>query len=147
MNIRLLKKEDHANFIDLINKFRAVGMEIDSEQFSIIYDEIFSHGFIFVIEDDKNLIGTAKIHLERKFFHKLAIYAHLEDVLIDPSFRGKRLGVKLIKHLIDFCEEKNYYKIKLNCDDNLVKFYEKNNFVVSGNDMTRIKQEKHLYKF
>ena len=147
MNIRLLKKEDHAKFINLINKFRSVGMDIDSEQFSIIYDEIFSHGFIFVIEDDKKLIGTAKIHLERKFFHKLAIYAHIEDVLIDPSFRGKRLGVKLIKHLIDFCEEKEYYKIKLNCDDNLVKFYEKNNFVVSGKDMTRIKHEKHFDKF
>ena len=55
MNIRLLKKEDHTKFIDLINKFRAVGMEIDKEQFSIIYDEIFSHGFIFVIEDDKKV--------------------------------------------------------------------------------------------
>lgn len=54
MNIRLLKKEDHTEFIDLINKFRAVGMDIDKEQFSIIYDEIFSHGFIFVIEDDKS---------------------------------------------------------------------------------------------
>jgi len=144
MNIRLLKKEDHAKFINLINKFRSVGMDIDSEQFSIIYDEIFSHGFIFVIEDYKKLIGTAKIHLERKFFHKLAIYVHIEDVLIDPLFRGKRLGVKLIKHVIDFCEEKGYYKIKLNCDDNLVKFYEKNNFSVSGIDMTRSKHEKHI---
>ena len=31
MNIRLLKKEDRTEFIDLINKFRAVGMEIDKE--------------------------------------------------------------------------------------------------------------------
>ena len=143
MNIRLLEKTDYNKFIDLINQFRPVGMKIDKEQFSLIYDEIFSNGFIFVIEDNDTLIGTAKIHLERKFFHKLAIYAHIEDVLIDPSFRGKKLGVKLITHLVDFCEEKQYYKIKLNCDEKLVNFYERNNFSVSGVDMSRVNDKKH----
>lgn len=136
MNIRILKKKDYRKFITLINQFRSVGMDIDKAQFSVIYDEIFSHGFIFVIESDGDLLATAKIYLERKYFHKLAIYSHIEDVFVDPLFRGKGLGIELIKYVIDFCKEKKYYKIKLNCNDDLVKFYEKNNFTCSGIDMT-----------
>ena len=135
-SIRKLNKEDFKGFVQLINKFRAIGKTLSKEEFDTIYDEIFSSGFIFVIKKNNKLIGSLKIVLERKFFHKCAIYAHIEDVIVDPDFRGQKLGVSLVKYAIDFCKKNNYYKIKLNCDENLVKFYEKNNFVESGVDMT-----------
>lgn len=35
--------------------------DIDREQFSIIYDEIFSHEFIFITYDNKKLIDVTKL--------------------------------------------------------------------------------------
>ena len=134
--IRKLNKFDFEKFIELINKFRKIGKNLSKNEFENIYDEIFSSGIIFVIENNNALVGSLKITLERKFFHKCAIYAHIEDVIVDSKYRGQKLGVALVKYAINFCKKNNYYKIKLNCDKDLIKFYEKNNFIESGVDMS-----------
>ena len=53
---------------------------------------------IFVIEDvQKNrIIGAGSVVIERKFIRSLGLVGHIEDVVVEKSYRGKNLGGRLI---------------------------------------------------
>lgn len=125
---RNLQIDDKINYLNLIKNFRPINEEITTNEFNYIYKNILSHGNIIVAELNDKIIGTITILLEKKFINNSSIYAHIEDVFIDESYRNKSIGSNLIKKAIDYCKEKNVFKISLNCHENLKDFYEKNNF-------------------
>ena len=49
---------------------------------------------ILVIEDNhtKKVVGTGAVILEYKFIRELGRCAHMEDVIVDETYRGKKLG-------------------------------------------------------
>ena len=126
MIIRNLEKTDYSQYIELINEFRSIGIDLSIEEFEKIYDIIFKNSIIFVIEENTEIIATAKLIIEQKFIHKLAKYGFIEDVIV----KGK--------HTTDYCKEKNFYKITLTCSNNLVPFYEKNGFEIYQNHMSQL---------
>jgi len=83
---------------------------------------------IYVLEQKKNIIGFGTLILEHKLTHDGCIMAHIENIIIDENHRNKGFGNFLIKELIDICKKEKCYKVILNCDSNLEKFYKKNNF-------------------
>ena len=83
---------------------------------------------IYVLEQKKNIIGFGTLILEHKLTHNGCIMAHIENIIIDENHRNKGFGNFLIKELIDICKKEKCYKVILNCDSNLEKFYKKNNF-------------------
>jgi glucosamine-phosphate N-acetyltransferase len=44
-------------------------------------------------------------------------------VNVDPSYKGKRLGLKMIKILKEIGILNNCYKIVLDCEDHNIEFY------------------------
>ena len=138
MIIRLLKKIDYEQYINLINNFRKIGCEINKETFEKIYDNIFLNSLIFVIEIDKIIVATAKLIIEQKFIHNLAKYGYIEDVIVSEKYRKKGLGTKIIKYIINYCKKNNFFKITLTCNKDLIKFYEKNNFEVYQIHMSQL---------
>jgi len=134
MDIRKIKNEDYTNFLILLNKFRPIG-DINKEEFEDILKKISTNSIIFVMEYNNKLIGSVKLMIEQKIFHNMAIYGHIEDVIVDPTYRGKKLGKKLIEHVKNYCKEHNFYKIKLTCDPKIKGFYEKSEFKTNGIDM------------
>ena len=60
---------------------------------------------------------------------------HIEDVGVRKSFRGYGYGQQIVKYCIDFAKQNNCYKVKLNCSDNLIPFYEKLGFKKYNNGM------------
>jgi len=125
---RNLEINDKNNYLNLIKNFRPINENITTTEFNSIYTNILSHGNIIVAELNDKIIGTITILLEKKFIHNSSIYAHVEDVFIDESYRNKSIGSNLVKKAIDYCKEKNVFKISLNCHENLKDFYEKNKF-------------------
>tara|TARA_B100001175_G_scaffold294259_1_gene281353 strand:+ start:902 stop:1318 length:417 start_codon:yes stop_codon:yes gene_type:complete len=83
---------------------------------------------IYVLEQKKNIIGFGTLILEHKLTHNGCIMAHIENIIIDENYRKQGYGNILIKELIEICKKEKCYKIILNCDSNLEKFYKKNNF-------------------
>lgn len=59
--------------------------------------------FIVVIIDtakDK-VVGSGSLIMERKFLRSTGNCGHIEDVAVDSSYRGKKLGIRLIACLRD----------------------------------------------
>lgn len=128
MIIRKLEKRDFKEYMSLMNKFRPIGLEITKEHFETIYDKIFKNSIIYVISVNDKIIGSAKLIIEQKFIHKLSKYGHIEDVIISDEYRRKGYGTLIINHIVNVCKAEKFYKITLTCKEELIPFYEKNNF-------------------
>ena len=90
-----------------------------------------------VIEDVhvKKVIGTGALIVERKFTRKLAICGHIEDIVVNPTYRGKELGRRLIAVLKALAEVNQCYKVILDCAQHRIEFYEKCGFSKKENQM------------
>lgn len=89
----------------------------------IINDE---NHFIFVLEKEGRLLGTATLLLQMNLSHAGRPYAHIENVVIDEKHRGKGIGKKILGHLVEKAKERNCYKIILHCKkDSILPFYKK----------------------
>lgn len=72
---------------------------------------------------DDNLIGFARAISDGKF------RAYIEDVVIHNEFQNTGIGTKLVSKLLD--ELTHIDVISLFCSEDLISFYEKNNFKFS----------------
>ena len=79
---------------------------------------------------EKKIVAYGSIVIENKIRGQVA--GHIEDVVVDAKVRGKMLGVKLVKKLIEIGESKNCYRITLFCDEKLISFYERSGFKVNN---------------
>jgi glucosamine-phosphate N-acetyltransferase len=78
------------------------------------------------------IIGTATLILETKFIHNGGCVGHIEDVVVHPDFRGKKVGQQLIHELVREARLAGAYKVILNCTPDNIPFYEKCGFTNNG---------------
>lgn len=90
---------------------------------------------IYVIFLEENIIGSATVFIEPKIIHSYSSVAHIEDVVVDSSFRGVGVGRLLIQKCIETAKHVNCYKCILNCSTHNVGFYQKNGFEIKSNQM------------
>ena len=64
------------------------------------------------------------------------VQAHIEDIVVKKEFRGKDLGLKIIKILTEKAKEMGCYKVSLSCKDHNINFYRKCGFDQTGINMT-----------
>ena len=133
MKIRKLNKDDYDQYLLLINDFKKT--YFSKIIFEELLDIINNNSIIWVIEEDGKLIGTGTLLYEYKFIRDISKCAHIEDICILKDYRGKNYGTILIDHLIDEAQNNNCYKIILNCDSELEKFYAKSGLIKSGIQM------------
>lgn len=136
--IELIEKlPDKKNeIIDLLSQLSYTNY-INNKQFSEFISNKPQEHLIYIcknIEKDK-LVGMITIFIERKLIHNLGKVAHIEDLVVDKDEQGKNIAQTLINKCIEYAKNENCYKIILNCNENLIKFYEKNNFYNSGYQM------------
>ena len=132
MICRLLNKNDYDQFFDLINHFRETNFTLhDFEELLVSQKQVE----IYVLEMDNKLIGAGTILYEKKFIHNISLYAHIEDIIIKNEYQGKGYGKILINNLINICKVRKCYKILLDCETNLIQFYEKCGFTDKGHQM------------
>ena len=98
------------------------------------YDELFPRlekfYKILVIEDlrKQKIIGAGSVIIESKFVRNLGLCGHIEDIVVDKSYRGKNLGRRLIELLKLVSQANGCYKVILDCAEHNVAFYEKCGF-------------------
>ena len=100
-----------------------------------------SNHIILVIEENNNLVGTGTLLIEEKMTYGGCKMAHIENILIEENSRGKNYGTSLINYIINISKTKGCYRIDLNCDNNLIMFYEKNNLYKYQNSMSLLIKE------
>lgn len=79
---------------------------------------------------ENKVVAYGSVVIENKIRGDIA--GHIEDIVVDTSVRGKMVGVKLVKELVDIGKSKGCYRITLFCDEKLIKFYERNGFRVNS---------------
>jgi glucosamine-phosphate N-acetyltransferase len=84
----------------------------------------------------RTIVGSVTIFIETKLIHNFGKVAHIEDVIVDNTCRGKGLGKILVRKCIDYARIHDCYKIILNCSDENIPFYEKCGFSKKENEMT-----------
>jgi len=134
---RELKEDDYGNdYFNLLSQLTKAE-NISENDFKNALTEINKNGNVFVFEDKNNgkIAATAKLLIEQKLIRGGGKVGHLEDVVVDKDYRKYGLGKKIVLNLVDLAKEKGCYKIIGNCDDSVIKFYEKIGFENKGNEI------------
>ncbi|ORZ01459.1 acyl-CoA N-acyltransferase [Syncephalastrum racemosum] len=126
-SIRPLRKDDFAKgFMDVLAQLSTTGnptLDMFEERFDVM--KRTGNYFLVCIEAEDRIVACATLILEHKFLHDCGQAGHIEDVVVDGSQRGKKLGIRLIEQLQYMAEQLQCYKIILNCTEKNVPFYEK----------------------
>jgi len=127
---RKIKKDDLDEVYILLNqlsKKEITSIDKDSSWKNFI-SNTSSNSIVGIYEN--RIVAYGSIVIENKIRGDIA--GHIEDIVVDSSVRGKMVGVKLVKELISIGKSKSCYRITLFCDDELIKFYERNGFKVDN---------------
>jgi len=133
--VREIEEEDFSKgFFETLSNLSEVG-EIKNETslaIKILNKINKDKNYKIIIAEDKenhNIIGTATLLIEQKFIHNGGKAGHIEDVVTRKGYEGKGVGREIIKELIKIAKENGCYKVILDCDEKVIKFYEKIGFI------------------
>ena len=82
-----------------------------------------------VCEIDGEIVGTATLHLQKKFIRDGGVAGFIEDVAVREKLRNQNIGSMLMKYLIEKAKEFGCYKVVLSCFPERVEFYKRNGFI------------------
>jgi len=92
--------------------------------------------YLFVIKyESDTIVGTGSILIEDKLTHRMGRCGHIEDIVLDDSYRGLGLAKILMRRLIDCARENQCYKVILDAKDEVKGFYELFGFYTHSNNM------------
>ncbi len=94
-------------------------------------------GNLYSNSDSFKIVGSGTIIIEPKLIRGAKNVGHIEDIVVNPEYRGKQIAKNILSMLKVYGFSKNCYKIILDCDENLKHFYEKNDFEVKGIQMSK----------
>ena len=98
---------------------------------NIIENLPFNHN-IYVYKYNNQLVGMITLIVEEKLIHSGRRIGHIEDLVVDPAYRSNGIATQLIQYVIEICRHCECYKIILDCDESMVRFYNKNGFIQAG---------------
>ena len=90
---------------------------------------------IHVAEFKGKIVGSTTLLIEQKFIHGGGKVGHIEDVVVSKEFEGKGIGMLLVMSLVTIAKSNNCYKTILDCQDELISFYERIGFKQESNQM------------
>ena len=132
--IRTININDfNKNYIQLINQLSNTA--ITKNQFIKYIEALSDNHQIYVLEKNNIIIGSITIIIEPKLIHQLKNVCHIEDLIIDKNYRGQGLSKELLMYAKNIAKINKCYKIILNCNESLEKFYSKNKFFKSSLQM------------
>ena len=142
MTIRPLKDTDYeTGYIELMGQLSDT-IDINSNaQFSKLLSNIKKNDnhYIFVVEDTTNgrVVANVTLLVEPKFIRSGRNVGHIEDVVVHSDYRGKKIGVLLLKYVSEVAIEKGCYKCILDCKHELLSFYKASGFSHSAIQMSK----------
>ena len=107
--------------------------EVSETQYAQAFEAMqsFNNYFTLVIVSratDK-IVGAGTVFTEQKFIRNLGKVGHIEDIVVDKSMQGRKLGLRIINALTAISEAKGCYKSILNCSEDNAR---KSHFLLSS---------------
>ncbi len=133
----ILKSHGYGFFATLRNLTQAEDISLERSQ-EILKQMNAQWTHIFVaMHEDGNIVGSTSIMIEQKFIRSGALAAHVEDVVTREWYQWQGIASALMNHVVQVAKDKKCYKIILDCDENLVGYYEKFWFEKKGTFMNQ----------
>ncbi|MDP8012779.1 MAG: GNAT family N-acetyltransferase, partial [Nanoarchaeota archaeon] len=128
--IRLAQKKDLPSLLDLMNQLSPYSSQIDYTEISETFSSILKDKFyrLIVYETNGKIVGTALLLVQKNLSHGGRPYGHIENVVVDSSYRGKGIGKEMLEYLINEAKKYNCYKVILNGRKGTEGFYESAGF-------------------
>ena len=144
--IRELSYFDYKHkYVELLQQgFTIVPSDISIQAFTDFIGTLGENHKIFVIEKEMPenqeviIVGSITIWIEPKFIHSMGKVAHIEDLITHESYRGQHVATQLLDHCVEYAKQKACYKIVLNCDKQMKRFYERKGFSCKGNEQMAV---------
>ena len=128
--IRELKEEDlWKGFLKSLDSLKQTS-SIEKSKAKEIFDKINANSdhIIAVAEIEGKIVGSTTLLIEPKFIHEGGLVGHIEDVVVDKEYQGKKIGEKIMKYLLEISKNRGCYKTILDCTEDVKPFYEKLGF-------------------
>jgi len=128
--IRVAIKEDAPRILQLIKdlaEYERAPLEAKAtlEQIEESFFSAHPYAFCHVVEVDRKVVGISIWFLNYStWLGKPGIY--LEDLYIDPAFRGQGFGLALLRELAKICVEREYERLQwwvLDWNEPSIEFY------------------------
>ena len=135
--IRELEEKDIKNgFLTTLDVLRETSSMSEGKALEI-FKRIKSNPehIIIIAEIEGRVIGSTTLLIEPKFIHQGGVVGHIEDVVVDKKFQGKKIGEKIITHVLEIAKNHGCYKTILDCSDSVKPFYEKLGFKYNSNEL------------
>lgn len=129
-------KERKDEILNLLSQLTSAPIYDDAKFNNIINNLNNTHKIFVYFEKDK-IVGMITLLLEQKLIRGGAYVAHIEDLVVDKDYRGMGIANKLINFCLELSSRYNTYKIILDCDIKLQKFYEKMGFEYKNIQMSK----------
>ena len=137
IKIREIIETDIENgFLETLDSLRKTS-DLDKKIGKDILKKIISNPdhIIHVAEENGKIIGSTTLFIEQKFIHNGGKVGHIEDVVVSKEYEGRGIGFKLVNSLLEKARVMNCYKTILDCQDELIPFYERIGFKQESNQM------------
>ena len=122
--IRELEEKDFKNgFLTTLDVLRETSSMSEDKALEI-FKKIKSNPehIIIIAEIEGKVIGSTTLLIEPKFIHQGGVVGHIEDVVVDKKFQGKKIGEKIIIQVLEIAKNHGCYKTILDCSDNVKPF-------------------------
>lgn len=128
--IRLLTRNDYNDYLPLIQDFRAT--EFTEAEYKDFIDKLPQNICIYVLVEEDKIVATTTVIYEPKLIFNRCTFAHIEDVCVLKTCRGKGYGSILLQHVVSEARKRGCMKVTLVCNEAVLPFYVKNNFEKRG---------------
>lgn len=76
-----------------------------------------TYTLVILNSDSDKVVAVGTVFIEAKFTRNLGLVGHIEDIAVDKSQQGKKLGLRVIEALTSISENAGCYKTILNCSE------------------------------
>ena len=101
---------------------------ISEKSYNNIINNLDDNHNIFVYVLDNKIVGMITLLHEQKLIHNGSKIVHIEDLVVDKEYKNRGIGRDLINYCLDKISKEEYYKIILDCSEELERFYNKFGF-------------------
>ncbi|VEU22229.1 DEKNAAC103270 [Brettanomyces naardenensis] len=137
--IRRINADDYERgALETLKTLTTVG-KISKEEFTELINTWDKNPEIYhtllVLNPSGKVAAIGSIIVESKLIHKCGKVGHIEDIAVNRNEQGKKLGLTLIRRLINIGAEAGCYKVILDCDPANELFYVKCGLSRTGVEM------------
>lgn len=137
ISVRLATKKDVIGISETLSHLSMVKYE-STNKLESFFNQREEAGVVTIVAVDTSnneIVGVASVFYEPKMSHYGFCVGHIEDVVVDPKYRGRHIGGRLIEFIRYASKRIDCYKLSLNCKSSNIGFYQRFGFKVHEQQM------------